>query len=160
MPDVREYRVRLSKVGEEDWLVEWGGSSDTVPERMFFTDDVRDEMLLNSLRCYCAIENKPDPTAQSVVNGISQRGGIHTPARAVFVRSIVRREDGTFVLNYGYDAADASYGLTFTQDDLDRAVVSSDLIVWQVGAFLRFKGFRSLTAEAVAAVHSRSFRGF
>lgn len=158
---LKEYNVAVDVIDEENVRLQWDGLDEVVPIASIFTTEVRDEMLVHSLRCFCLIENKPDPTAQSVVNGIAARGGIHTPARPIYVRSITYLEHrDCFHISYGYTAADASYGLEFTRDDLQQRPNSAMLLAYQIGAFLRFKGFTSLTPEAVAAIESRKFRGF
>lgn len=158
---LKEYNVAVDVIDEENVRLQWDGLDEVVPIASIFTTEVRDEMLVHSLRCFCLIENKPDPTAQSVVNGIAARGGIHTPARPIYVRSITYLEQrDCFYISYGYTAADASYGLEFTRDDLQQRPNSAMLLAYQIGAFLRFKGFTSLTPEAVAAIESRKFRGF
>jgi len=160
MDPIRQYTVTLTQVDADNWRMVWDGRDEVVETREFFRSDVTDEMLLQSLRCFMAIENKADPTAQSVIDGIRLRGGLQTPAQPVFVGSITQRENGEFQLNYGYMAGDESNGLGFTLDELHERPTDPRLLAWQIGAFLRFAGLKSLTPEAVAAVQSRTFRGW
>lgn len=160
MAELRQYDVTLQRESGDEVRLIWDGQNEVVPVALFFAPDVRDDMLLNSLRCFCTIENKPDPTAQSVLDGIRMRGGIHTPARPVYVQSITQQEDGTYTMIYGVTAADASYGLNFTREDIDRQIQSATLLAYQIGAFLRFAGFNELSDEAITAIQSRKFRGF
>ena len=158
---LREYSVTVELVDEENVRLKWDGVDEIVSVSSIFAADVRDEMLINSIRCYCLIENKPDPTAQSVVQGIASRGGIHTPARPIYVRSIRWLEaKNCYYIEYGYTAADASFGLEFTSDDLQQRPNSPVLLAYQIGAFLRFKGHTALTPEAIADIQSRTFKGF
>jgi hypothetical protein len=158
---LKEYGVAIELIDEENVRLRWDGLDEVVPQSAIFTSEIRDEMIVHSLRCFCLIENKPDPTAQSVVAGIAARGGIHTPARAIYVRSITYLEArDCYQISYGYTSADASYGLEITRDDLAQRPNSALLLAYQIGAFLRFKGLTSLTPEAIDAIQSRKFRGF
>jgi hypothetical protein len=160
MEPIRQYAVTLTQVDADHWRMVWDGRDEVVETREFFRSDVTDAMLLQSLRCFMAIEGKPDPTAQSVIDGIRLRGGLQTPAQPVFVGSITQRENGDFQLNFGYTVGDASNGLGFTRDELEQRPTDPRLLAWQIGAFLRFAGHTAFTPDAIAAVESRTFRGW
>jgi len=160
MEPIRQYGVTLTLIDADNVWMQWDGRDETVDVREFFRTDVTDEMIWQSLRCFMAIENKTDPTAQSVIDGIRDRGGIQTPSQPIFVGSITQRANGEFQLNYGYTAGDSSNGLGFSRDELEQRPKDPRLLAWQIGAFLRFAGHASLTPDAIAAVQSRSFRGW
>ena len=163
MPELREYGVQLESVDEENWRLSWDGQSEVVETWRFFATEVYDDMLINSLRSMCAIENKPNPTAASLLSLIRSRGGFQTPSRPVFVANITQDEDGTFRVWYDYQSGDPSYSIGVTADDLARAPTGQEmgrLLAYNIGAFLRFEGHTSLSAEALAAIHSKKFRGW
>lgn len=163
MPDLREYNVTLELVDEENWRLSWDGQSEVVEAWRFFATEVFDDMLVNSLRSMCSIENKPNPTAASLLSLIRSRGGFQTPSRPVFVADITQDEDGTFRIHYDYTSGDPSYSIAVTADELARAPSGQEmavLLAYNIGAFLRFKGFSSLSAEALATIHSKKFRGW
>ena len=160
MDSIRQYGVTLTQVDSDNVRMQWDGRDEIVETREFFRSDVTDAMLLQLLRCFMAIENKTDPTAQSVIDGIRLRGGLQTPAQPVFVGSITQRENGDFQLNFGYTTGDSSNGLGFTLDELEQRPTDPRLLAWQIGAFLRIAGHTALTPEAIAAVQSRTFRGW
>ena len=160
MEPIRQYTVRLTQVDADNWRMVWDGRDETVEGREFFRPDVTDGMLLQSLRCRLAIENKTDPTAASVIVAIRENGGLQTPSRPVFVKSIEQRENGDYQLNYGYTPDDYSNGLGFSRDELEQRPNDPRLLAWQIGAFLRIAGHTALTPDAIAAVQSRTFRGW
>ena len=160
MEPIRQYGVTLTLIDADNVRMQWDGRDEAVETREFFRSDVTDAMLLQLLRCFMAIENKIDPTAQSVIDGIRLRGGLQTPAQPVFVGSITQRENGEFQLNYGYTAGDSSNGLGFTRDELEQRPTDPRLLAWQIGGFLRIAGHTSLTPGAIADVQSRTFRGW
>ena len=170
---VRQYRVKIEAVDAETVRLQWDGMDDVVPVASLFSSDVEDADLVHSLRCLLAIEEKTDPTAQSVLDAITRRGGIQTAARPVFISQIVQNPDGeTCYMAYGYTAADASYGINFRLDDLQSRPKNADLLANQIGARLRFarqaesqqgrdpSPFASLTPQAIALIESSVFRGF
>jgi hypothetical protein len=163
MTELREYAVVLEPVDDENWRMSWDGQSEIVETWRFFATDVLDEMLVNSLRIMCAIENKPNPTAASLLTLIRSRGGFQTPSRAVYVAEITQDEDGVFRLWYDYRGGDPSYSIPVTPDDLARIPTGQEqarLLAYNIGAFLRFRGLSSLSPEALQAIQSRKFRGF
>ena len=160
MPAPRQYMVRVTAQPEDRWLLQWDGLEDVVETGDFFPPQVLDGMLLQSLRCLLAIQNYTDPTADGVIADIRNRGGIQTPCGPVYVSRIEQEETGDFRIWYGFTAADASYSLGFTRDDLDQTPRDGKTLAWQIGAFLKLKGFSALTPEAIASVQSAKFRGW
>ena len=158
---LKEYAVKVEPVDDGNVRLIWDGIDEVLPVTAIFSDQVLDEGIINSIRCFCLIENKPDPTTQSVIAGISARGGIHTPSRPIYVHKIEYVEDrDCYSVTYGYTPTDASYGIQFTRDALEQRPNSPVLLAYQIGAFLRFAGHTSLTPDAIAAIESRKFRGF
>lgn len=160
MADVREYSVKLSQVDDENWRIDWGDNSDIVPGSAFFDQQIRDDMLIHSLRLRLAIYGMSDPTADVVVRSIADAGGIQTPRGPVFVARITRDQNGDFRIWYDYTSGDPSYSLGFSPDELSETPRSAEHLAWQIGAFLRFKGIKSLDPQAIAVIESRTFKGF
>lgn len=158
---LRQYPVTVTLIDESTARLQWDGQDETVDISEFFRTDVDDRNLIHSLRCRLKIEGTTDPTAQSILDAIQRSGGLQTPARPIYVSSITQNPDGrSYYLVYGVTAADASYGINIDADDLRSEPVDVRLLAWQIGAFLRFRGHTSLTAAALADIHSRTFRGF
>lgn len=163
MPELREYPVTLEPVDEENWRLSWDGQSEVVETWRFFATDILDEMLVNSLRSMCSIENKPNPTAASLLALIRSRGGFQTPSRAVYVSKITQDIDGSWRIWYDFASGDPSYSVGVMPDELERAPTGQEmarLLAYNVGAFLRFSKYTSLTPAALDAIHSRTFRGW
>ena len=170
---VRQYRVKIEAVDAETVRLQWDGMDDVVPVASIFSTEVDEADLIHSLRCLLAIEGKVDPTAQSVLEAITRRGGIQTAARPVFVSGIVQNPDNeTCLLTYGYTSADSSYGINFRLEELRERPKSVELLANQIGAKLRFARqtaiqqglspdpFSSLTPEAIRLIEDSVFRGF
>lgn len=157
---MRQFTLSITEVDADHVQIECDGVRDTVPVSEIFSTEVSDAMIIHSICTRCAIENKPNPAAKSVLDAIAASGGVQTPARPVFVQRIEYDEStDTYVVTYGFRADDASYGLSFPRERLDVRENSATAFAWQVGAFLRFKGHRSLTAQAMAAIRTQKFWG-
>lgn len=170
---VRQYPVTLELLDGDNVRLVWDGMDEVVPAALIFSSSVDDEDLIHSLRCLLAIEGKRDPTAQSVLDAITRRGGLQTAARSVYVSSIVQNHDGNSIyISYGYTSADSSFGLNIPLDELQQRPKSAKLLASQIGARLRFKRleemrsgrspipYESLTPEAISWAQQFNYRGF
>ena len=158
---MKQYNVRLHSTDDPEWFrLVCDGIDDTVSIQQIFSQQIEDDMIVHSIRCYLAIENKTLPNAQSVIEGIAKRGGIQTPARPVYLQRVqYDAERDIYLVTYGLAPSDDSYGIEVRPAQLTDWRNSAILFAWQIGSFLRFQGFSTLTPEAIAAVEARTFWG-
>lgn len=158
---MKQYSVRIHLTDDPELVrLTCDGIDELVSVLQIFSPQIEDEMIVHSIRCYCLIENKANPNAQSVLEGIARRGGIQTPSRPIYLQRIEYVEErDSYVVNYGITPSDNSYGIEFRPDALTDWVNSPLYFAWQIGAFLRFSGHTSLTPAAIEAVQLRKFWG-
>lgn len=159
-PPLTDYTVQMSPVGDNVHLV-WDGVDETVGASVLFAETVQDEVIINAIRQACVILGTTDPTAASIVQDITQRGGVQTPSRRVWVQSVAWVEArGAYSVTYGYSVGDSSYGIEFRPEALGQLTNTADLLANDIGAFLRVAGHESLTPEAIKAVEQTTFQGY
>lgn len=158
---MKQYSVRIHLTDDPELVrLVCDGIEELVSVLQIFSPQIEDEMIVHSIRCYLGIENKTLPNAQSVIEGIAKRGGIQTPARPVYLQRVqYDAERDIYLVTYGLAPSDDSYGIEVRPAQLTDWTNSAVLFAWQIGAFLRFRGFSSLTADAIAAVEARTFWG-